>query len=148
MTTADTIADTAVSITDIIGHVASFGQQALPVAEFIAGFFPGIAPVLQAIQVAQPILAKIIAGAPQVANAINAGRPIIEAVEVSGPAVLDPLKELYAIAVNHDPARPETSMTAADVSDDIAQSYGGIVFTPGRTNADQQREWTRAQGTP
>jgi hypothetical protein len=140
------ITDTAVSITNIVGRVASFGQQALPVAQFIAGFFPGMAPVLQTITAAQPILAKIALAAPQVAGAINAGRPIIEAIEQDGPAVLPYLKQLYAIAVNHDPARPETSMEASDVSDDVATEYGSIVFTPGRSNAEQQREWDRAQG--
>lgn len=146
MTTAGKIADTAVTITDIIGHVASFGQQALPVAQFIAGFFPGMAPVLQAISVAQPIIAKIVAGAPQVVNAINAGRPIFDAIEQNGPAALGPLKELYAIAVNHDPERPETDMVAEEVTNSQAIAFGGIVFTPGRTNAEQQREWDRAQG--
>lgn len=141
--TSETIANTAVSITNLVGHVAAFGEQALPVAQFLAGFFPGMAPVLQAIQVAAPILEKIAAGAPQVSNAINAGRPIIDAVITNGPAVLDPLKELYAIAVNHDPARPETAMTAQNVSDDTAVAYGGIVFTPGCSNLDQEREWNR-----
>lgn len=144
--TGTQIADSAVSVTEIVGRVASFGNQALPVAMFLAGFFPGMAPVLQAIQIAAPIIAKIAATAPQVSAAINASRPIIDAVTASAPDVLPHLKAIYAIAVNHDPARPETNLTAPDVPDDIALAYGAVVFAPGRTNNEQQREWDRAQG--
>lgn len=139
-------ADTAINITELIGQAASFGRNALPVAQFIAGWFPGAAPVLQIITAALPIIDKIAAGAPAAANAIKAGRPILDAIDKSGPDVLANLKGLLALAINADPARSETAMTAADISDEEAAAFGGIVFTPGRTNAEQQREWDRAQG--
>jgi len=141
---SDHLADRAITVTDLVGHVASFGAQALPVAQFLAGFFPGMAPVLQAITIAQPILARIAAGAPQAAAAIAAGRPVFDAIERTSTAVVPHLKELYAIAVNHDPARPETKMTGTQVSDVEVKTFASLVFTPGWTNEEQQRAWDRA----
>lgn len=138
-------AGTAISITNLVGQVAQFGTQALPVARFVAGFFPGMAPVLQAIEIAAPIIAKVAAAAPQVASAIDKGRPIIAAIEQAAPNMLPNLKAIYAIAVNHDPARPETNMTAEDVSDAEAISFGGPVLLGHRwTDAEMQAWWARA----
>lgn len=144
--TATTVVDTAVNVTNLIGGIAKFGTNALPVARFIAGFFPGLGSVLAAIEIAAPIIQKIAIAAPIIADAIDKGRPIIDAIAATGPGMLPNFKALYAIAVNHDPARPETAMTAADVSDQDAAKFAGVVFTPGRTNEEQQQEWDRAQG--
>lgn len=139
------IAGTAISITNLVGQIATFGTQALPVAEFVAGFFPGMAPVLQAVRLAAPYIAKVAAIAPQVADAIDKGRPIISAIEQTAPTLLPNLKAIYAIAVNHDPARPETHMTEADVTDAQAMAFGGpVLFGKRWTDAEMQAWWDRA----
>jgi hypothetical protein len=120
--------DTAISITDLIGRAASFGEGALPVATFIAGFFPGAAPVLQAITIALPIIKKIAIAAPVVAKAIEQGRPIINAIEAAGPGMLPNLKELLAIAMNHDPSIPETNLTAANISNEDVATFARQSF--------------------
>lgn len=142
------IADVAVNVTDLIGGIAKFGANALPVARLVAGFFPGLGSVLAAIEIAQPIIQKITAGAPIVVDLINKGRPILDAIAEAGPGMLPNFKKLYAIAVNHDPARPETDMTAADVDDDeVAEFAQGVIFTPGWTNAETELHWKLAQGS-
>jgi hypothetical protein len=139
------IAGTAISVTNLVGEIAKFGTQALPVAEFIAGFFPGMAPVLQAVRIAAPYIEKIAAAAPQVAAAIDKGRPIITAVEETAPTMLPNLKAIFAIAVNHDPADPRTNMTAGDVSDEQAMTFGGpVLFGHRWTDQETQRFWDRS----
>lgn len=128
MASAEALADTAVSITDLVGGLARFGNSALPVAEFIAGFFPGAAPALQVIRIAAPILAKIAIAAPIVATAINKGRPIFDAMEQASPGLLPSIKELYAIAVNHDPARAETDVTATSIDDVDVLGFASSIF--------------------
>lgn len=136
--------DRAISIVELVGRAAAFGESALPVAQFIAGWIPGGGPVLQAITAALPIIRKIAAGASVATKALEAGRPIIEAVEKSGPGVMTHVRELLAIAINHDPDRPETNMTAADVTDKEVEKFATLVFTPGWTNEETQVWWDRA----
>jgi hypothetical protein len=145
------IADTAISVVDRVGAAArlitSIGKPALPFIEFAAGFIPGAAPVLKVLEVAEPIIEKIAAGAPVVEAMIKTGKPTIDAFQAAAPALLGQFKQLYAIAVNHDPARPETTMTAADVSDADAFHFAGpILFGRQWTDDETQRWWDRAQG--
>lgn len=119
---------TAIDVTSFIGRAASFGDRALPIAEFVAGFIPGLAPAITAIRIAEPIIARIAQAAPLATKAIKDGGPIIAALQGSGPDVVSDLKQLYAIAVNADPARPETAMTAADVTTEQVASFAPHVF--------------------
>lgn len=147
MTTAS-LADGAISFTNLIGKLAGAGTTALPVVHFIAQWvpIPYLAQIDAALQLAAPYIAKISQAAPIVAQAIDKdGRPVLDALQAHGGNLLADVKAVYAIAVNHDPMRPETNLAAVDVPDDVALAYGALVFTPGRTNAEQQREWDRAQ---
>lgn len=140
------LADTAISVTNLVGRAAALGESALPAVQFFAGFFPGAAPAVQAIAMALPIIRKISAAAPVVAKTIEAGKPIFSAIQEAGPDVLPYLRELYAIAVNSDPDRPETTMRAVDVDDQDVLKFAAVVFTPGWTNEETQAWWDRAQG--
>jgi len=145
------ITSTAVGVTEFIGNAAALmvrvGKPALPIAQFIAGFVPGLAPAIQVLSIAGPIIEKIAAGAPVAAKAIEAGRPIIEAIQSAGPTMLPSLKQLFAIAVNADPNRPEENATAADVSDDQAIAFAGhALFGRPWTAEETQRWWDKAQG--
>lgn len=110
------IADRANSITDVIAKVASFGQQALPVAQLVASLIPGGGIVVSAIGAALPYIQKAAAAAPAIQRSIAAGVPIAEAIQANGPDVVASLKEIFAIAVNHDPERKETTLKGSQVS--------------------------------
>ena len=143
--------ETAISVVEKVGQVAALaakiGNGALPIAEFIAGFFPGAAPVIQVLKIAAPIFDKIVAAAPIVKNTIERSGPLIEAVELVAPEFLGSLKQLYAIAVNHDPKRPEVNMTADDVTTEQAMDFGGPILLGRRwTNEETQRWWDRMSG--
>lgn len=145
------IADTAISVTEAVGNAArlatKIGGAALPIVQFVAGFFPGAAPLVQVLSIAAPIIERIAIGAPIAVTAINQGRPIIEAIQTAGPQLLSSLKQLYAIAVNNDPARSETNLTADDVSDAEAAAFAGpVLFGRRWTNEETQRWYDRAQG--
>lgn len=143
------LADGAISFTNLIGKLAGAGATALPILHTVAQWvpIPYLAQIDAALQLAAPYLYKIQQAAPIVSQAIDKdGRPVLDVLQARGPELLTALKSVYAIAVNHDPLRPETALTAADVPDAVALAYGAQVFTPGRTNAEQQREWDRAQG--
>lgn len=144
--TAATLADNAISFTDLIGRLAGVGGKVEPVIHVLAQWvpIPYLAQIDNALDLAAPYLAKIQLAAPIVSQAIDkSGRPVLDALQEHGPDLLAAVKSVYAIAVNHDPARPEQNLTAADVSDSVAAAYGAHIFTPGRTNAEQQREWDR-----
>lgn len=142
-----TLADRAISVTELVGKAASFGEKALPFAQFVAGFIPGAAPVLQVVSIALPIIHRINAAAPVVVKALEAGRPILDAVEQSGPNVLPYLKELYALAVNHDPARPETSLVPENVSTKEVLEFAGPVLLGRKwTPAEEKRFFDKATG--
>lgn len=145
--TTTSLADGAISFTNLIGKLAGAGTTALPVVHFIAQWVPVpyLAQIDAALQLAAPYIAKISQAAPVIAKAIDKdGRPALDAIQAHAPDLLADIKAVYAIAVNHDPMRPETSLTASGVSDATAAAYASqAVFTPGRTNAEQQREWDR-----
>lgn len=138
------LADKAITVTDLVARAASLGESALPAIQFFAGFFPGLAPAVTAVTVALPYIRKISEAAPQIRAAIEAGRPALDAIQAAGPQVLPYLKEVYAIAVNHDPERPETNMTGADVSNEEAVTLAGPALL-GRvwTDEELQRHWDR-----
>lgn len=145
------LADGAVSFTDLIGQLAGMGARAQPFLDTIAPWvpIPYFGAAVHVLDIAAPYLAKIQQAAPILSRAIDVdGRPVLDAVQAHAPELLAALKHVYAIAANHDPARPADApqIAAADVSDDQIAGYGAIIFTPGKTNAEQQREWDRAQG--
>ena len=138
------IADRTISITEVIGKIARFGEYALPAAQLVAGLFPGGGTVVTAIQLALPVIKKISQAAPIIAGAIETGRPIIDAIRENGSELLQAYKQLYAIAVNHDPERPETNMTADDVDDtDIVEFCGPVLIGRRWTNDEMQAHWDR-----
>lgn len=117
------IAGTATTITDVIAKVASFGEKAMPVAQLIASLIPGGGVVVSAIGLALPYIQKTVAAAPAVNAAIAAGVPIAEAIQRNGPDLMASLREIYAIAVNHDPERKETNLTGAAVPEAQVQKF-------------------------
>ncbi len=137
------IADTAISVTKIVGRLASFGDQGVAVAEFVGGFLPGSMgrDVLAATKVAAPIIHQISLAAPTVVQTIEAGRPILDAIQQAGPHVLPLLKQLYAGAVNHDPKQPQTSMSAEHVSDKAAIEFAAPVFLGRAWTAEEESRW-------
>lgn len=132
--TAASVARGALTITDIIGDIASFGVRANNVpavrwaAQFAAKLIPGGGVILDAIEIAMPYIVKAAAVAPQIQTAINTGMPIIAAIDEHAPKVMKEFKAIFATAVNHDPERVETKMTAADVSDEQALAFIGSIF--------------------
>lgn len=136
------LADRAISVTGLIGSIASFGDRALPFAEAAAPFLGhyGIA-LLAGIKIAQPIIRQIALAAPTVKSTIESGRPIFDAIEAHGPEVMVNIKKLYAIAVNHDPDMPQTDMTAAEVGDDVALSFAGPALFGRRWTAAEEARW-------
>lgn len=149
---APTLADNAISFTDLIGRLAGVGGRAQPVIHVLAQWvpIPYLAQIDNVLEMAAPYLAKIQAAAPVVSSAIDQdGRPALDAIQTHGPELLDAIKQVFAIASNEDPARPADALpiSAADVTHDQVAGYGVIIFTPGKTNAEQQREWDRASQT-
>lgn len=130
--------DKALSVTDTIGSIAGgvlkFTNSANEVAtflngvKFVARFVPALSTVVAVMDAAEPILQKIAIAAPLVRKAVEAGRPIMEAIQTHGPAVLAPTKELLALAINADPARTETSITPADISDQEAAEFAATTI--------------------
>lgn len=146
--TTKTVVTAAVNVTDIIGRLASLGEKALPAARIFFDIVPlpyGGA-VVDALTIAAPYLHGAAAAAPYIERAIEAGTPIYDAIQLAGPEVMHNLKSVYAIAVNHDPARVETTMTAADVADKDVTRFASALFTPGWTNEETQRFWDRDKG--
>jgi hypothetical protein len=140
-------ASTVTSITDLIGRVAGFGDKALDVAELVAGLFPGGGTVVAAIRAADGIIERIEQAAPKVRGAIEAGVPIAEAAQQHGPALIDNLKALYAIAVNADPERPEILLKAPQVSTEQALHFAAPVLLGRAWTAEETQRWyDRAQG--
>jgi hypothetical protein len=140
-------AATVTSITDLIGRVAGFGDKALDVAELVAGLFPGGGTVVAAIRAADGIIERIEQAAPKVRGAIEAGVPIAEAAQQHGPALIDNLKALYAIAVNADPMRPEAGLKPSDVTTEQAAAFAApVLLGHGWTQEETDRWYERAVG--
>lgn len=129
-------AQKAIGITDLIGSIATeaarAGSTAREVSTFLSGvkliarFIPGLSTAVAILDVAQPIIEKIAAAAPIISRAISQGDQLVAAAHSGG--LLDSAKQLYAIAVNADPDRPETNMTAAKVDDAVALDFVGSIF--------------------
>lgn len=144
-----TVGAGAISVTHMIGQLAVFGSKALPMVRIIAPFvpLPFFSAVVEGLTVAQPWIEKIALGAPLLEKTIADGEPVLAALRDKAPELLADFKALFAIAVNHDPARPESGMTADDVSDSDAAAFAeAVVFTPGWTNQETERWWKLAQG--
>lgn len=140
--------DTAKTVTEWVGRAAAFGEGALPVARFIAGFFPGAAPVVDIVTAALPIIHRIAEAAPTAVNAIEAGRPIFDAISKASPSLLPELKKLYAVAVNADPAQPlQTPLAAEDVRDaDVVQWASFPLLGRAWTPEEEGRWFDKAAG--
>lgn len=139
------IAGTVSGIASTVGSVAGIAGNVLPWINLVAGFFPGAASVLSAIQIATPIIERIAKAAPIAVNSIEAGKPIFQAIDQASPALLPHIKELYAVFANADPTRPETAMTAADVSDKEALAFAGpVLFGRPWTRAEEERWFEQA----
>jgi hypothetical protein len=131
----------------VVGSIAGTAQSVLPWVNLVAGFFPGAASVISALQIAAPIIQKISEIAPVAVQAIEAGQPIFDAIEKAGPDLLPHIKALYATFANADPTRPETEMTADDVSDREALAFAGpVLFGREWTQEETQRWWDKATG--
>lgn len=109
-----------IAATDFVGEAAGLalriGGPALPIAQFAAGFIPGLLPALTVLTIALPYLQKIAAAAPLVHNGIVQAEPIAAAIRAASPDLVQTLRELFAVTLNADPAKPETGLTADDVS--------------------------------
>lgn len=105
-TPSSSLADTGIKFVDIVGKVANI---ALKVGDGIEGvdrvigpfaaFIPYYSQAIAVVKIADPILSKIAAAAPAVEGAIDAGRPIIEAAQAHGPAVVQHVRDVLAIAL-------------------------------------------------
>ena len=130
------LAQRAITVTDFIGNVAGVAAQVsstagevstfLLGAKLVASFIPGLSAVVGVLDVAEPILQKIAAGAPIVHRAIEQGDNLVSAAQSGG--FLDSVKQVYALAINADPARPETNMTAAKVGNAEALDFLPGIF--------------------
>lgn len=127
----EVLAQGAINVTDLIGKLAGLGAKALPAARIFFDFVPvpWAGAVVDALTIAAPYLNGVATAAPIIDQAITDGVPVIDALRAQGPKLLLDFKALYAVAVNHDPARPETLMTAADVTDEQAGSFAGSIFS-------------------
>lgn len=145
---AVTIAQSIEKDVAIVGEVSSVAVKIEPWINLVGGLFPGVTSVLAAIQIAAPIIQKIAVSAPIATQAIEAGMPVFEAIDKASPELLAHIKALYAIFTNADPTRPETNMTADDVSDVEALAFAGPVLL-GRawTQPELERWWDVAKGT-
>lgn len=133
-------AQRAITVTDFIGNVATeaarAGGTAQEVANFVncvsffgrlaAGFIPGLSSVIQVLDVALPTIQKIAAAAPILHRVIEQGDTLVSAADKSG--LLENAKQLYALAVNADPARPETDLSPDEVPASQAMNYVGGLF--------------------
>ena len=127
------IAQRAITITDFIGNVAGVAAQVGSTAgevstfllgvKLVASFIPGLSAVVGVLDVAEPILQKVAEAAPIVHRAIEQGDTVLAAANTSG--LIDSAKQLYALAVNADPARPETDLKPEEVTATQAVSFIG-----------------------
>lgn len=146
-----TLADNAVTFVDLIGQLAGLGQsieKVRPIVHVIAQWapIPYLTQIDHVLEVAAPYLDKVTAAMPQVRAAVDVqGRPIIDAIQQHGPDLLDAFRSVIAITANNDPTKPAPAVEVvpADVPEIDVAHFAGIVFTPGRTNAEQEREWNR-----
>lgn len=147
MATGQQVAQNVAQGIEVLATIGRTERTIMPYATFIAGFFPGVASVLAAIQIAQPYIDKAIAAAPAVEAAITSGAPIFDAIQQAGPSVLTHIKEAFAIFANTDPTRPEIGITAADVSnEDALRAAGPILFGRAWTTQEEARLFAKADG--
>lgn len=151
--TTPTLADNAVSFVDLIGQLAGLGQsieKVRPVVHIIAQWapIPYLTQIDHVLDVAAPYLDKVTAAMPAVRSAVDQqGRPLLDVIQDHGPDLLHAFRSIIAITTNNDPTKPQPAAEAiaADVTGPDVAHFAGIVFTPGRTNEEQQREWDRVQ---
>lgn len=126
MASANAIEDNSVAILKTIGSTAEmalrFGEDALPIIQFVAGFVPGAAPAVQVLSVALPIVEKIAAGAPVVASAIDENRDVLTPLIDRAPNIYGHLKELYSAVSGH----LGKDVPASEVSHEMLAQFGGV----------------------
>lgn len=124
--------DTLIGVTDFVGEAAGLaikiGPPALWVAQFAAGFIPGLAPAVQVLSLATPVLQKIAMAAPIIHQGLEASKPIDAAIRASGPDVLAAIKQVYALALNADPAVAGDNHTEVTVSETDAVAWAAKSF--------------------
>lgn len=142
------LADTGIKFTDIVGKLANIALNVGRGAEAVdgiigpvAGFIPYYSQAMAVIRIADPILAKVVAAAPAVSAGIETGRPIIDAAQAAAPNVLPHIKQLLAIAINHDPAQPDAKVTADDITDADAKGFMGPVLFGRRWTFEEEQRW-------
>lgn len=121
----------------VIAEIGSVESRIMPYATFIAGFFPGAASILAAIQIAQPFIDKAVAAAPLVQTAILDGVPIYEAIDNNAPQMIGHIKQAIAIFRNGDPSDP-VGITADDISDGEAMKAASILTIGRPMTADEE----------
>lgn len=108
--------DVAISVTNTVGSAArlalTVGRNALPIIQFVAGFVPGAAPVVQAIGWALPVIDKIAQYAPAVAQFEGNERDLINHLAAVAPNAIGHIRDLYVQAMEKD-GKPVDAM--ADV---------------------------------
>lgn len=129
-------AQKAITVTDFVGSVAAeaarVGSTAQEVSTFLLGvklvasFIPGLSAVAGVLDVAEPIIQKIAIAAPILHRAIERGDAVVQLANQNG--LFDSAKQLLAIAINSDPARTETNLTAADITNEQAQAFMPGIF--------------------
>lgn len=110
-------ADRALNVTNFVGGLARLGEKAVPFAAFLAAVYPPMLPVAAALAAASPYLATIERAAPVAASLIEDGHDALDALDRAAPLLKQHLRELLAIAINHDPERPEAKIVGEQVDD-------------------------------
>lgn len=148
MNTTPSWADTGKSVVGVVGKLAGVALQVGDGVEAIdrylgpfASFIPYYSQAMAVMKIAEPIVERIAAAAPAADRAIEAGRPLIEMAQSQLPRILPDVKALLAIAINHDPERPEENLTAADIGDDEAKAFAGPVLFGRRWTREEENRW-------
>ena len=140
--------DTAKTIHDILGVTGAVatGAQGIerlaPAIELIAGFFPGAASVVAALQLAEPYIEMVSRAAPAVRHAIESGAPVFKAIDDT-PDLMAAIKEVVAALTNGDPIQKPMGepLTADDISDEDAIKFAGPLLMGRKWTADEQQRW-------
>lgn len=147
MLTATEIAGGGIKIADVVAEIASIGvkagdsQVASWVARTMARIIPGGGVILSAIELALPIIDQIAKGAPQMSAAIKEGMPVAAAIDQVAPNVMQHIRALAAIAINHDPERAEAALAPQQVSDSDVRRIGAWALIGRPMTQAEENAW-------